>query len=115
MYVFRAEEEICSSHQEADGPFHGHNFRIVALIEADEVGASGRVLERGELKRTLKAVVTPIDHRHLNDLAPFADRPPTPAVIARWVGAQLTERLAGVRVRRIEVWTSPTAFAGWEP
>ncbi|MCP4869472.1 MAG: 6-carboxytetrahydropterin synthase [Proteobacteria bacterium] len=115
MYVFRAEEEICSSHQEAEGPFHGHNFRIVALVEADELGAGGRVLDRGALRSTLKDVVEPIDHRHLNDLAPFQDRPPTPAVMAEWVGGQLAARLAGVRIRRIEVWTSPTAYAGWEP
>jgi 6-pyruvoyl-tetrahydropterin synthase len=67
------------------------------------------------LSRTLREVVDPIDHRHLNDLAPFADRVPTPAVIAEWVGGQLEGRLPGARIRRIEVWTSATTYAGWEP
>jgi len=115
VYVFRAEQEICSSHQEPSGPLHGHNFRIVALVEADDLGDGGRALGRGVLARTLRSVVEPIDHRHLNDLAPFADRPPTPGVVAEWVGLQLADQLAGVRIRRIEVWTSPTSFAGWEP
>ncbi len=117
MFVFRAEEEICSSHQEGDGPFHGHNFRIVALVEADDVGDGGRVLPRGGLRRALHEVVTPIDHRHLNDLDCWGGVPPTPAVIARWVGRELRGALADdrVRIRRIEVWTSRTSHAAWEP
>ncbi len=87
----------------------------MARVEASVLDAAGLILPEGALGEALWRVVEPLDHRHLNDLAPFQDRPPTPAVMAEWVGGQLAARLAGVRIRRIEVWTSPTAYAGWEP
>ena len=123
VYVISSTCEICSSHTAPgpDGqpsPVHGHNFKIVAQVEASELGADGRVLPQGRLREELWAVLQPIDHRHLNDLPQLAGLIPTPTVIARWTCEQLVERLQpwpGVRVRRVEVWPTPTSCQAWEP
>ena len=127
MYWMSAERVICASHEypvraPAEGParpLHGHNWRIIAHICAEQLDASGRVLAPELLEAELWRVVEPLDHRHLNDLGEFSEAggsPPTAAGIARLVGERLATRLNDdrVRVRRIEVEPRVGLRTAWE-
>lgn len=123
MYLISATCEICSSHV-APGPdglgadLHGHNFKVAAYVEADQLGRGGWVLPPEHLREELWAVLQPIDHRHLNDLPQLSGLTPTPEVLARWIYEQLEPSLRDfehVRLRRVEVWQSPTSCQAWEP
>jgi len=125
MFVLSSERVICSSHavptaSGGAGSLHGHNFRIVAVVEAAELDPQGFVLPPRELREALWEVVEPYDHRHLNDLEPFNDEsgggPPSPAFLARLVFERLAPRIVDDRVvlRRVEVWTGPDQCVAWE-
>ena len=57
------------------------------------------------------------DHRHLNDLHPFEDHPPTAENFARHVFALLKDNFDPRPVgclARVEVWEGPEAYAAYQ-
>ena len=125
MYWLSAERVICASHRlpghgEDSRGLHGHNWRITAHVSSDRLDASGQVLPAGLLEDELWAVLAPLDHRHLNDLAPFQRDgdavPPSAAGLARFVAEALAARLddGPLRVRRVEVSPRAGHTATWE-
>lgn len=125
MYWLSAERVICASHRlpgDGDDPggLHGHNWRITAHVSTDRLDAAGQVLPGGVLEDELWAVLDPLDHRHLNDLAPFQRDgdavPPSAAGLARFVAEALAARLddGPLRVRRVEVSPRAGQTAAWE-
>jgi 6-pyruvoyl-tetrahydropterin synthase len=63
--------------------------------------------------------VAEFDHRYLNDLEPFRDRPPTAERIARVVAeraaARLGARAPAARVHEVEVWETPQYRVVYRP
>ena len=127
MYWMSAERVICASHEYSSGlqpsqparALHGHNWRVIAHICAEQLDAAGRVLPADLLEAELWKVLEPLDHRHLNDLEEFSGTggtPPTAAGIARLVGEQLALQLndGRVRVRRVEVEARSGLNISWE-
>jgi 6-pyruvoyltetrahydropterin/6-carboxytetrahydropterin synthase len=106
---------ICSSHLGGSGVLHGHNFRVVAVVEAEALDARGSVLSVAELRAALHAVLDPLDHRHLDDLEPFAGRGAMSAVLARYAADALQARIGAARIARVEVWPTATLCASWTP
>ncbi len=122
-----AERVICASHEyfadlhpaEPVRPLHGHNWRITAHICAEHLDAAGRVLPAELFEDELWKVLSPLDHRHLNDLREFSETgvtPPTAAGLACLVGEQLAARLddGRVRVQRVEVSPRAGVKVSWE-
>jgi 6-pyruvoyl-tetrahydropterin synthase len=115
MFVLSEETLICSSRRkpspEGDAAITGHNWRIVASVTAEALDERGEVLPQGRLREMLWQVAEPLDHRHLNDLSPFAAPPgPTPARIALHIWTVLEQLIGSGRVGLLEVavWTSST-------
>lgn len=106
------ERVICASHElTGDGfarPLHGHNWRVRAHVCAGQLNSAGQVMSADSLESELWAVLDPLDHRHLNDLAAFSSvdgAPPSAAGLARLIGEQLALRVDDerVRVQRVDV------------
>lgn len=96
-------------------PLHGHNFRVEASVTARELDALGLGIDFVELEAMLKDILTPYDHRHLNDLPPFDQLNPTTEQLARLVYQELEKRLLsrGLRPRRVRVWEAPLYSAAY--
>ncbi len=113
MFLLSEEVLICSSRAtpspEGGSAITGHNWRIVATVEAKNLDAAGEILPSGRLAELLWQVAQPLDHRHLDDLAPFSPSPgPTPPRVALHIWTELlplTAR-AGVCLTEIAVWTT---------
>ncbi len=89
---------------------HGHNF----AVEVEVIGHSldsklGILMDFKELKRLLKIVTDELDHKHLNDLLPFAARNPSSELLAQHVFWRMKELLAPHPVRLAEVMVSEKA------
>lgn len=114
MFLLSEEVLICSSRSKPSpegGPvITGHNWRIVATVDTETLDDDGEIMPSGRLAELLWQVTQPLDHRHLNDLAPFDAVPgPSPPRVALHIWtelAPLTER-AGVRLTEVAVWTTP--------
>jgi len=103
---------------------HGHNYRVRVFATARELDDIGMVIDFADLKAMVSEVVGPLDHRVINEIAPFDERNTTAELISQWVYREVSRRLAGlgvldgvasrVRVTRVEVWETPTSCAIYE-
>lgn len=92
---------------------HGHNWKIEVRVAGEELNKAGILVDFGEIKTHLKAVIKTLDHRFLNELDFFPDGHPSSENIARYIAHTLDEALTdpGVRVTRVSAWESHNACA----
>jgi len=99
---------------------HGHNYKVVVAVRADDVGPSGMVVDFKVLKGALREVLSQLDHHCLNDDLPdFGEGAinPTAENIARWIAERLTEVMPAdaPRPARVTVWESEKSAATYFP
>jgi len=96
---------------------HGHNYRVRMSLEAAELDAAGLVVDFAEVRRVLRDLVGPFDHRLLNEVPPFDTLNPTAENMARYFFEELSRRLAAhaprVRVAEVRVWETEGATAAY--
>jgi 6-pyruvoyltetrahydropterin/6-carboxytetrahydropterin synthase len=88
------------------GAVHGHRWRICVAVRANQLDATGWVLDFQVLTATLRAVVAPYDGAFVNDVPPFDDVNPTRENVARVMADALAAKLddGRARVHRLEIW-----------
>ncbi len=90
---------------------HGHRWRVEAAVAGTQLDEKGILLDFLELKGWLQETVAAFDHRCLNEVEPFTERPPTSENLARHVYGELARRIgeaAGkVRLSWVSVSESP--------
>jgi 6-pyruvoyltetrahydropterin/6-carboxytetrahydropterin synthase len=97
---------------------HGHNYRVRVYLQAAALDTLGMVLDFADLKEMMHEVLSPFDHRVLNDIPPFDQRNTTAELLAQHVYEEVERRLAGqqrVQVIRAEVWENDSSCAVFEP
>jgi 6-pyruvoyltetrahydropterin/6-carboxytetrahydropterin synthase len=80
---------------------HGHSFYAEVTLRGEPHPSTGLLREFGEIKETLAAIASELDHRLLNEIAGMG--PPTLESLARYIFRRAQERLPEVvcvRVRR---------------
>jgi len=121
MYDLTIEDSFAAAHNlrgyEGDCErLHGHNWRVEVCVTAEALDELGMVLDFRQLKSSLGEVLTKLDHRYLNEIAPFDALNPTTENICRYVAQQLQTRLPGrVSVRRVSCWESDKCSASYTP
>lgn len=89
---------------------HGHTWDIEVTVGGGELDDIGILYDFGELKSVLAEALAPLDHAHLNEVAPFDELSPTGENLARYlydvIEAKLPER---VELVEVVVWESPIA------
>ena len=95
---------------------HGHSYRVRVHVQARTLDALGMVVDFAELKRLMEEVIGPFDHRFLNEVPPFDQRNTTAELLAEHCFTEIARRLddGRVRVAKVEVWESDSAFASYE-
>jgi 6-pyruvoyltetrahydropterin/6-carboxytetrahydropterin synthase len=68
-----------------------------------------------ELEAILKEILTPYDHRHMNDIEPFGEVNPSTENMARLFFQKLQEKLMprSLEVRQVRVWEAPAFSASY--
>lgn len=93
-------------------PVHGHDWAVRVTLAGRELDAGGMLLDFHSLQARLASLCRELNHRHLNDLPTFAQRPPSAESIARWFAERIGSDLpAGVRVACVEVEEAPGCVA----
>ncbi len=119
MYRIRVEAEFAAAHflshyRGKCERLHGHNYRVRAWARGEKLGPGGMLLDFGELKLALRAVLEALDHSNLNDIPSF-EGDPSAERIAEHVFRALAERLPGSPLEAVEVFETPTSMARYEP
>jgi len=121
MYELTVEATFAAAHnlREYEGEcerLHGHNWRVVVIVAAEEVDRLGMVMDFRELKRALDAALQGLDHTYLNDVPPFDKLNPTTENICRHIAGRLAAELpCNVSVRRVSCWESEKCGASYLP
>ncbi len=92
---------------------HGHNWKIEVVLRGTELNESGVVVDFGEVKETVRQLLSEIDHKYLNDLPYFATHNPSSENIARYLFERLGERLDDENrwIYSVTAWESADACA----
>ena len=124
-YLLSAEASFSAAHTlpgvDMCERFHGHNWRVRLTVKVAERGLDGMGMgvDFREIERVAREVVAGFEHRYLNDLPEFKERPPTAERVAKVICVQAAERLAATapaaKISDVEVWETPQFSVVYRP
>ena len=96
---------------------HGHNYKVRITVAGERLDETGLLVDFLEIKRLMGAAIEYLDHRFINDLAPFDEINPSAENIAKY----FYDRVSGgidtgeVRISEVKVWETDTSSAVFRP
>jgi 6-pyruvoyltetrahydropterin/6-carboxytetrahydropterin synthase len=115
-YTLKVVTDFASAHTLRDYPgdcsrMHGHNWKVEAEVEASALDATGMGMDFKLIKQAARDIAGQLDHRYLNELAPFTDINPTAENIAAYFFKELRSRLdsPSTRVSAVTLWETERA------
>jgi 6-pyruvoyltetrahydropterin/6-carboxytetrahydropterin synthase len=129
MFTLGVSDHVMIAHSFADpffGPaqrLHGATYAIDLEIRAPALGAHQVVMDIGALRAMLRAILSELDYRNLDEHAAFTDRLSTTERVAQHVADRAAERVAGLAGGaapvagssvRVVARESPVAYAAYE-
>ncbi|MEW6102066.1 MAG: 6-carboxytetrahydropterin synthase QueD [Candidatus Omnitrophota bacterium] len=117
MYSIKVEGNFSSAHnlREYKGKcesLHGHNWRIEAVAQKEELDNAGMVIDFKEFKEKLNKILDGLDHKYLNELSYFKKANPTSENIAKFIFGNLKEGIPFLK--SVTVWENNTSSATYE-
>ena len=117
MYSIKVESHFSAAHnlREYKGKceeLHGHNWRVEAAVEQENLGAGGMVMDFVLFKEELKKVMETLDHKYVNNIPYFQKVNPTSENIAKYVYDNLKAAITGLK--SVTVWESERSSATYE-
>lgn len=97
---------------------HGHNYKVRVTLRGSELDAIGLLYDFAELKRVISQIIRSLDHKFLNEIAPFDQVNPSAENIARHFFEESARQLAahnGVQVAEVTVWETDSTTATYRP
>jgi 6-pyruvoyltetrahydropterin/6-carboxytetrahydropterin synthase len=94
---------------------HGHNWKVEVSITTNQLDKAGLGIDFKILKKQTNELLQTLDHKYLNELAPFAALSPSSENIAQYLYGELTKIFGSdtVKVEMVTVWESDFAAASY--
>jgi len=94
---------------------HGHNYKVRIILEGSGLDSIGLLYDFTHLKRVIRDIVAGVDHKFLNDQAPFDVINPSAENLAKFfydeTSRQMNAMPQGARIARVTVWETDTTSA----
>lgn len=98
---------------------HGHNYRVRITLAGKDLDATGLLYDFVHLKQVIHGVIRALDHKNLNDFAPFDTVNPSAENIARYVYEETAKQMHtsanGTAVASVTIWETDTSAATFRP
>jgi len=124
MFQVSVEESFSAGHAlrgykgKCENP-HGHNYKVKMTLEGPQVDGIGLLCDFAQLKEAIHGVIRGVDHKFLNDQAPFDVINPSAENIAKYFYDETSRQIralpAGARIQSITVWETDTTCATYWP
>jgi len=120
MYEISVDATFAAAHNLRDyygkcEDLHGHNYKVRVVVEGPELDSTGLLYDFVHLKQVIQSVIQSLDHKYLNELAPFDTLNPSAENIARHIYNETAKRLRpspnAARVRDVTIWETDTSAA----
>ncbi|HXC30979.1 MAG TPA: 6-carboxytetrahydropterin synthase QueD [Verrucomicrobiae bacterium] len=94
---------------------HGHNYKVRVLLEGPGLDSTGLLCDFTHLKHVVRGIVAGVDHKFLNDQAPFDAINPSAENLAKFfydeTARQMNALPAGARIASVTIWETDTTSA----
>ena len=98
---------------------HGHNYKVRVTLEGPGLDSTGLLYDFSHLKQVIRDVTSGVDHKFLNDQAPFDVINPSAENLAKYfydeINRQMNAMPDGARVASITIWETDTTSATYTP
>jgi 6-pyruvoyltetrahydropterin/6-carboxytetrahydropterin synthase len=98
---------------------HGHNYKVRVTLEGPQLDSTGLLYDFTHLKRVIREIVGGVDHKFLNDMAPFDVINPSAENLAKYFYDETTRQMNampdGARITSITIWETDTTSATYRP
>lgn len=98
---------------------HGHNYRVRVTMRGGTLDSTGLLYDFVHLKQVMQSVIRSLDHRNLNDFAPFDEVNPSAENIAKYIHDQMAKQMRhaenGAAISHVTVWETETSAATFRP
>ena len=96
---------------------HGHNYKVLVMLEGERLDSAGLLLDFVELKRLLRAVIERLDHEFLNDVPPFDALNPSAENMAKYFYDEISQALppSPASLSSVKIWETDTSTATYRP
>ncbi len=98
---------------------HGHNYKVRVTLAGSELDSTGLLCDFVEIKRLMESIIGRLDHRFLNDLAPFDKLNPSAENLARYFYQELQRGMreapaaVPVHIGEVKVWETDVTTAAY--
>jgi 6-pyruvoyltetrahydropterin/6-carboxytetrahydropterin synthase len=122
MYEISVDTTFAAAHNLRDyygktEDLHGHNYKVRVVVEGRELDSTGLLYDFVHLKQVIESVIRSLDHKYLNELAPFDTLNPSAENIARHIYDETAKRLLqapnAARVSGVTIWETDTSAASY--
>ncbi len=124
MFQVSVDEGFSSGHAlrgykgKCENP-HGHNYKVRVTVEGPALDSVGLLSDFSQLKKVIRSVIEGVDHKFLNDQAPFDVINPSAENIAKYFYDETARGMdalpAGAKITSITIWETDTASATYWP
>ena len=124
MFEVSVEETFSAGHAlrgykgKCENP-HGHNYRVRVNVDGAKLDSIGLLFEFAHLKRILRDLIADVDHKFLNDQAPFDAINPSAENIAKFLydvaSKEMRQMPNAPRIKSITVWETEQTSATYIP
>lgn len=117
MFILKITTDFSSAHSLRDYPgdcsrFHGHNWDIEISVCSKALNKIGMAIDFRKIKEKVKIVTKRLDHRYLNDIAPFDKINPTAENIAKYIFEEVEKLINDdVEIKQVTIWENKTSAA----
>ncbi len=96
---------------------HGHNYKVQVTLAGEQLNSTGLLMDFVDLRASIKKLVERLDHRFLNDLAPFDRLNPSAENLAKYFSDELEPQVSaqGLRLEAVKIWETDTTSATYRP
>ena len=98
---------------------HGHNYKVRIILEGSGLDSIGLLYDFTNLKRILRDIVGGVDHKFLNDQAPFDAINPSAENIAKFLYDETSKEMRQMshapRIKSVTVWETDETSATYTP
>ena len=115
-YTLIVVSDFASAHTLRDYPgacsrMHGHNWKVETEVEASSLDETGMAIDFKTIRQATIKLTDKLDHRYLNEIAPFDTINPTAENIAAYIYKGLSKTLNSdsVRIKTITLWETERA------